>query len=192
MISISSEQSMISDKQYKANQTNAFLGGVKTLEGKEISKFNALTHGILRQSLTDYENEFYIDIYNDLVKQLKPEGIIEKVLIERIAVYYLKLFRVQKAETEYMKAKLNPRVIKSRDVIQEMTNKILENQVMNEGYTPKITDEVIIRMYETYSRYEGTLENRLYKALHELEWFQKSRATDANYQMGSFSKNTSL
>lgn len=183
---------MISDKQLKANQENALLGGVKTPEGKDVSKFNALTHGILRQSLTDYESEFYIDIYDDLVEQLKPEGIIERVLVERIALYYLKLFRVQKAETEYMKAKLNPRVVKTRDVVQEITNKMFENQVINEGYTPKITDEAIIKISETYSKYEGTLENRLYRALHELEWVQRSRMADISYQMGSFGKNNNL
>lgn len=38
---------MVSDTQQKANEENAKLGGVKTEEGKEISKFNALKHGVL-------------------------------------------------------------------------------------------------------------------------------------------------
>lgn len=181
---------MTSDKQIKANQQNALLGGVKTPEGKDVSKFNALRHGVLRQSLTSYENEFYIEIYDELVEQLKPEGMIEKVLVERIAIYYLKLFRVQKAETEYMKAKLNPRVVKSKDVIKEMTDKMFEYQVINEGYSPMITDEAILKMNDTYCRYEGTLENRLYRALHELKWLQGLRTADINYQMGSFGKTS--
>lgn len=179
---------MISDKQLKANQQNALLGGVKTPEGKEVSKFNAMKHGILRQSVTDYENEFYTEIYDELIEQLKPNGILEKILVERIALYYLKLFRVQKAETEFMKAKLNPKVIESSNVINQMANKMIGYTVIKEGYSPKITDEAILRINEIYSRYEGTLENRLYRALHELEWLQNSRTADISYQMGSFSK----
>lgn len=181
-------KNMTSDKQVKANQQNALLGGVKTPEGKEVSKFNALVHGVLRQSLTEYEKEFYVEIYDELVEQLEPEGMIEKVLVERIAVYYLKLFRVQKAESEYIKAKLNPREVKTRDVIREVTNKMFEYEVINEGYIPKITDDTITRISETYSRYEGTLENRLYRALHELKWLQGLRMTGNSYQMGSFGK----
>lgn len=37
--------SEISQKQIEANQKNAKLGGVKTEEGKAVSKYNALKHG---------------------------------------------------------------------------------------------------------------------------------------------------
>ena len=168
---------MITDKQHKANQKNALLGGVKTTEGKSISRFNALKHGILRQSLTDYEEGFYVEIYDDLVNQYRPSTLTEKILIERIAMYYLKLFRVQKSETEFMKARLNPRQVKTRNFAQEITDKMFETQVINEGYVPLLTDEAILRMTDVYSRYEGIMENRLYRALHELEWLQKGHRT---------------
>jgi len=84
------------------------VGGVKTPEGKEISKYNAQTHGILRLSITEYEKEFYFNILNNFITDFKPQGTIEQILVERITLYYLKLFRVQKAETEFIKGCLKP------------------------------------------------------------------------------------
>ena len=42
----------MSEKQLKANKTNAQLGGVKTEEGKVDARCNALTHCNLRSSIT--------------------------------------------------------------------------------------------------------------------------------------------
>ena len=165
---------MINDAQKKANEKNAKLGGVKTEEGKEISKFNALKHGILRQSLTDYEKDFHLQMYDDLVKQYQPANITEEILIERIALYYLKLFRVQKTETEYMKSKLNPHVIKATG-FPNINELMMKNEVVNEGYIPTITNEDVLQLIGVYSRYETTIENRLYKAVHELQRIQGIR-----------------
>lgn len=177
---------MISDKQIEANQENAALGGVKTPAGKAVSKYNAQVHGILRLSITEYEQEFYSEIMGDLIKQYQPQGIIEQIIIERIAINYLKLFRVQKAETEYVKSQLNPRIIK--DLLDFV------DEAMSEGYTPKIGSESVEKLADIYARYETTIENRLFRAIHELERAQKLRkgedvlptlTVDVN-QMGSF------
>ena len=39
--------SEISQKQLEANRENAKLGGVKTEEGKAVSRYNAVKHGLL-------------------------------------------------------------------------------------------------------------------------------------------------
>lgn len=177
---------MVSDKQIEANQENAALGGVKTPEGKAVSKYNAQVHGILRLSITEYEQGFYSEILEDLTKQYEPQGIIEQIIIERIAINYLKLFRVQKAETEYVKSQLNPRIIK--DLLDFV------DEAISEGYTPKIGSESVEKLADIYARYETTIENRLFRAIHELERAQKLRkgedvlptlTVDVN-QMGSF------
>lgn len=46
----------ISEKQLEANRKNAKKGGVKTSKSKEISKYNALKHGILSNVITEYDN----------------------------------------------------------------------------------------------------------------------------------------
>ena len=179
---------MVSDKQLQANQENAVLGGVKTPEGKSVSKYNAQVHGILRQSITEYEQEFYSEILNDLKNEYKPQGVIEEILIERIAINYLKLFRLQKAETEFIKSQLNPKVIKEFLDLDNL------GEVLNEGYTPKIGSESVEKLAEIYARYETTIENRLFRAIQELERAQKLRmgedvlptlTVDVN-EMGSF------
>ena len=50
--------SEISQKQLEANRQNAKLGGVKTEEGKAISKYNAIKHGLLsKEVLLEGEDE---------------------------------------------------------------------------------------------------------------------------------------
>ncbi len=188
---------MISDKQLQANRENGKLGGVKTDEGKEITKFNALQHGILQNTLTEYEKDFYLEIYADFVRQYEPVTLVEKILVERATVYYLKLFRVQKAEQEYMKATLNPRVIKTHGVPSAYDLGLLKDEVVNEGHVPQVTHENIQKLADVYGRYEITLENRFLKVIHELERSIAIRKglsipspTINILQMGSFGRNS--
>ena len=93
----------ISTKQIEANRENAKLGGVKTLEGKEISKYNAQKHGILGQTITKYEQESFAGIYDAIEEYYSPQGIMEILLVEKISTIYIKLFRIAKAENELRK-----------------------------------------------------------------------------------------
>lgn len=163
----------ISPKQLEANRANAQKGGVKTEEGKAISKYNAIQHGILQEVVSDYELGHYEEIKERLQEQFKPSGIMEKLLVDRIGVYYLKLYRVAKAEKEYMQATLNPRIVVVKDALDGWeTKKII---VENEGYVPKVGEDAVEKLSATYLRYETAIENRLYRALNELQKLQKLR-----------------
>lgn len=155
---------MVSTKQLEANRQNAKLGGVKTPQGKSMSRFNARKHSILSQSLTDYDKDIDIDAFIDeLIDTYGPAEGLRGILIERASICYLKLYRVQMAETEHLKATLDPRVVTlglrlhSIDVVE------------NEGYTPKITFSSVEQLVNIYGRYETTLENRLFRILQALE-----------------------
>jgi hypothetical protein len=161
-------------KQVDANRENAKKGGVKTDEGKSVSKYNAIKHGILKEVVSDYEQDYYEDITQRLNDQFNPVGVLEKMLVDRIGVYYLKLYRVAKAENEYMQSVLDPRIVKVVDTL-DMGLNYTKTIVENEGYTPKIKDDDVEKLSETYLRYEIAIENRLYKALHELQRLQSSR-----------------
>jgi hypothetical protein len=166
--------SEISEKQLEANRENSKKGGVKTPEGKAVSKYNALKHGILKEVVSEYEQDFYEDIIERLEDQFQPVGVLEKMLVDRIGVYYLKLYRAAKAENEFMRSALNPRKVIIKDLIGGDMN-FTEEIVENEGYTPLIGQEEVETLAGTYLRYETTIENRLYKALHELQRVQAAR-----------------
>ena len=89
----------VSAKQLQANKKNAQKGGVKTPEGKEIVKYNALKHGLLAKEVVitigdGAENpEEFNALLGDLKTQLAPEGTLEEILVEKIAVAYWRLRR---------------------------------------------------------------------------------------------------
>lgn len=173
---------MVSHKQLEANKKNAQSGGVKTINGKSVSRFNAQKHAILRQSITKYEDNFYHGLITDLDKTYRPLGRMEIILVERIAILYVKLHRVQKAETEFIKSILDPHQVytvggfKPLQIVGEWEEE--KTIIDNEGYTPQISSGDIEHTSQVFGRYETTLENRLYKAMHELERLQRLRKGD--------------
>lgn len=100
---------MTTEKQIKANQENAQKGGVKSAEGKAIVRFNSLKHGLTSIILSDYDNEIDFDeISNKLIEELDPSNLIEKMLVERIAINYLRMVRAIKIEKNLFNSSTNP------------------------------------------------------------------------------------
>jgi hypothetical protein len=103
----------VSEKQLEANRQNAQLGGVKTPEGKEIVKYNALKHGLLAKEIVitigdGAENpEEFNALMEDLSTQLKPEGTLEEMLVEKIAVAYWRLRRAYRYEVGLIRDELD-------------------------------------------------------------------------------------
>ena len=94
----------ISQIQLSANRQNAKLGGVKTEEGKAVSKHNALKHGLLsKEVLLDGENEkTLIKIGKRLRAELEPQSGLELILVDRIIANVWRLRRVMRIEREMM------------------------------------------------------------------------------------------
>lgn len=166
----------ISKKQLTANQQNAKSGGVKTDTGKNISKFNARKHGILSEITTDYERNFLNYFINQVYSEFQPEGFIEEILTEKIALCYFKLFRLNKVEKEFMQSVLIPTI--TEDGLDWSIGP--EPKIIQKGYKQIIETENIEVLHDKYHRYEKSLENRLYKAIHELERIQFNRKNNQN------------
>jgi hypothetical protein len=103
----------VSKKQLKANKKNACKGGVKTDEGKAIVKYNALKHGLLAQETVitagegaENPNEFSA-LLGDLKVQLQPEGTLEEMLVEKVAVAYWRLRRAYRYESGLIRRELD-------------------------------------------------------------------------------------
>ncbi len=105
---------VVSEKQRRANRRNAQKStGPKTVAGKARASRNALKHGLLAKDVvitgTDFnENRAEFDAFlADLCSELKPQGLIEETLVERIATCYWRLRRVQRFEVAAIRGALD-------------------------------------------------------------------------------------
>lgn len=155
----------ISDKQHEANKQNAQLGGVKTPEGKAISRYNATRHGILRDTITEYEKVDYEKIFNEFCDFYKPENFIEEILVERLVVAYIKMARVSRAENELMKSAMDPTVPFGEGV----------SYYERIGYKVVLPSDKVALLSDVYARYETAVEKRFYRAMNALNEIKTTR-----------------
>ncbi|MDD3284361.1 MAG: hypothetical protein PHZ07_02090 [Patescibacteria group bacterium] len=155
----------ISQKQLDANRENAKLGGVKTEEGKAISKYNALKHGLLsKEILLDGEDEgALIDIGKKLRAELEPKTELELVLVDRITANVWRLKRVMQIEKEMMDNDMSNSISFSMGKADKTLGGALSYDFANRDTYGKLI------------RYEASIERGIYKALHELQRIQATR-----------------
>jgi len=85
--------------------TNAQKGGVKTPGGKAISRFNAIKHGLLAQEIVVLaadraeDPDTFAALLKGLQQQFDPQGAVEGLLVEKIAVAYWRLRRACRYES---------------------------------------------------------------------------------------------
>src|SRR4051812_23525238 len=85
-----------SQKQMDANRANAGKStGPRTPGGKERSKMNAVTHGLTAQSsVLPGEDRSQLEALSaSLMKQLKPRGVVQRIVAERVVSLAWKLRR---------------------------------------------------------------------------------------------------
>ena len=101
----------------RANRRNAQLStGPKTVSGKGVVKWNAMRHGLLskevviragdgKESASEFQN-----LLRALRNDLQPEGVLEEMLVEKIAVCYWRLRRVVRCETGEIRGSLDTHI----------------------------------------------------------------------------------
>ena len=125
----------VSEKQLEANKKNAQKGGIKTKEGKAIVKYNALKHGLLAKEvvITIGEGAETPEEFNSLLEalqtQLAPEGTLEEMLVEKIAVAYWRLRRAYRYEVGLIRQELDT-----------ATDDYYSGETSTSGYTKQKTD----------------------------------------------------
>jgi len=164
---------MTTEKQIIANRQNAQLGGVKTEKGKAVSKLNAIKHGILSSLVTPDEEQEAHKVFRALVQDYTPQTATEEILIERITLWIIRLRRAANAEKDQFLKILNPRIVKPDPTFAFLLPK---EDVIQEGYSPKVSSSDVQTLDNIYLRYETSLERNLYKALHELQRIQATRS----------------
>ena len=103
-----------SDKQIAANRTNALKStGPLTPTGKAIASRNALKHGLLAKEVVITEGEGvesqeqFDSLLADLREQFNPQGALEAMLVEKIAVSYWRLRRACRYEVGLIRNQLD-------------------------------------------------------------------------------------
>lgn len=158
----------MTQQQIEANRQNAKLGGVKTEKGKEISKYNALKHGLLsKEVLLEKEDEqSLIELGKRLRNELKPAGELEMLLVDRIIANFWRLKRALGVEKNAMEWR------KDYKEFSFGSNDEPESQKKKKQIKAMIVNDDM----EKLLRYETTIERSIYKALHELQRIQAVRA----------------
>lgn len=151
---------MTTQKQIEANQENGKKGGVKTEEGKAISKYNAIKHGILTKDIIlAEENQEELEKLGKLLrKEFEPKSEIELILVDRITANVWRLKRVLKAEAEMIEG----------DISSVFANKKNFGNALSYDFANYDS-------YGKFTRYESSIERGIYKAIHELERIQGKR-----------------
>ena len=166
----------VSAKQIAANRKNSRRStGPRTQEGKDKVRINALRHGLLSREvvLESGENRAEYDLMLEvLVAEYQPRGMIEEMLVDRIASCYWRLGRVIRYETGVLRSQRN----KAReDEINRLVSLLDRGiEILNEdGATEMLTKT---------SRGIRYLINRLENAQNELE--QKGFLSEATHESG--------
>jgi len=163
---------MASKRQIQANRKNGRKGGVKTPQGKAISRLNARKHGIFASALTPEDAEELHGINDQLAAEIQPVGLVEEMLVEKLALTYLQLQRCARAEAEY-----HIRVWEEPDMVYSLYEwERLDKKRARGVRAVPFRQPEFARMVERIGLYDMRLTNQYLKLLHEIERLQRLRA----------------
>ena len=141
------------------------------------TRFNALKHGLAAEGICEADDlGSYKALYRQLKRQYKPCGAVEQFLVQRIALGIVRVRRAAKLEadalTEYLPPSHKPSLLDQqlRELMRDS-----ERELIDPGLPAKFGSDIIEKLCDRYGRYETASENRLYRALAQLERLQLVR-----------------
>lgn len=189
----------ISEAKLRANRANAKRStGPRTAHGKARSRLNALKHGLLSRELVNpalegsrWRAEFDA-LLRRLARDLRPAGVLERMMVEEIAACYFRLVRAARFENRaawcaerdrkqgyYVREELlafaPARRIKQRCDEEEAA---FERSGL-EGIALPDPDDL-----QLLSRYQAALKRQLFRAIDHLIRLQQRRKRSARRARG--------
>jgi hypothetical protein len=143
--------------------------------GKAISRLNARKHGIFASALTPEDSEELFGIEDELAASLRPVGRVEQMLVEKLALTYLRMQRCARAEAEYHSQTWegpNP-------VLNPYAAESLQERRDCGARASTFDAEAFERMVKLMDLYDARLTSQFLKLIHEIERLQRLR-TDAD------------
>ena len=152
-------------KKLVANRRNAQLStGPRTNEGKNHSRRNAVKHGVLTSTLLIKEGlgaedpaEFR-ELLEALRQDLEPFGMLEEIMVEKIAVCCWRQKRALRCEAGAIRREFS-----------------LHGPPANSGFTADYLSLPSDSYLERILRYETTIQRQLVHAIDQLERSQRTR-----------------
>jgi hypothetical protein len=142
------------------------------------TRFNALKHGLTSEGICEVDDQrSYMALCRQLKRQYEPCGPVEEFLVKRIALGIVRVKRAAKLEADALTAYLHPPLHKPSLVelqFRELTRDS-EGELIDPGLPAKFGSDIIEKLCDHYGRYETASENRLYRALAQLERLQLVR-----------------
>ena len=195
---------MTTQRQVEANRENARRStGPRTDEGKSLISKNATTHGITSTTtvLPDEDADLFKKLADLLREELKPVGMIEAVLVDRVISKIWRLARITNIETGIYRSEFHADPIEqARTELEKCENQPLDpllyvsDQKRYEDANERVRDLKAARdedmaicahgfirdaqgkeLIEKLAKYETSAENSLSRTLAELRLSQESR-----------------
>lgn len=135
---------MTTEKQIKANQANSKKStGANTIDGKLVVAGNAVKHGLFAQRLIlpDENMDEYAQLIHGLVSSLNPVGILEQLLVEKIAVATWKQLRLTRAESAGIELDRRMELQTNRSVISKAMGRTYDKPDISIDDFTKETDD---------------------------------------------------
>ncbi len=164
---------MSSETQIAANRKNARKStGPKTPEGKAVSRFNALVHGLTAQHVvlpgdTAEDRAEFDASLADLVLTIQPENMLEAFIIQRVLAAYWRLRRAHRFEIRFL------------DAAPPDPSPPPGEAAAADRPQPRYTDLLSGHEFDRLVRYESLVERELVHAMNHLDRLLRRRAAAA-------------
>src|SRR5437868_10180152 len=139
---------MSSPARQIANSANSQRStGPRTEQGKARSSQNARTHGLsaTQRVISVAERQEFEDLRTQLQAEIKPQGTLQRVIFDELAVSAWNLHRIRRMETELTASRSSAEILENEDLAAKL---------------------------DRFARHHTRIERSFYHALRELKALQ--------------------
>jgi hypothetical protein len=134
------------------------------------TRLNAVQHGLLAMGITELDDlDAYESLAQRLAEEYRPVADLEKFFVERIAFHMTRLHRAGRLEAEYITGEIHPPAREPH--LEDLSDPI----AVERGLPATVSALSAVNLVSGFQRYETAIENKLYRAINQLERLQRKR-----------------
>jgi hypothetical protein len=136
-----------------------------------VTRYNARKHALLSSGITELDD---VEGYPSISARIKKNSMAERAafLEERVAVGMVRAKRVARLEAEYITSILHPTIRGKIPGFDTADMKAVETPILDPGLPARISADHFESLMKM-QRYETSIDNKLYRDMHELERVQR-------------------